>query len=57
MKNCSYGVKKGEVFGLLGPNGSGKSTNFNVITSLIPKSSGKVSLLGTDISKGNKDVY
>ena len=29
VKNNSFCIKKGEIFGLLGPNGAGKSTTFN----------------------------
>jgi len=32
VKNNTFSVKKGEVFGLLGPNGAGKSTTFNMLT-------------------------
>lgn len=42
LKDVSYGIKKGEIFGLLGPNGAGKSTSFNILTSLIPRSFGSV---------------
>lgn len=44
IKDVSYGVKSGEIFGLLGPNGAGKSTSFNILTSLIPRSMGSVSI-------------
>lgn len=37
IKDSTFAVNKGEIFGLLGPNGSGKSTTFNILTSLIPK--------------------
>ncbi|WP_372626391.1 ABC transporter ATP-binding protein [Arsukibacterium sp.] len=42
-------VKQGDFFALLGPNGAGKSTTIGVITSLINKSSGQVSVFGFDI--------
>ena len=42
-------VKQGDFFALLGPNGAGKSTTIGVITSLVNKSSGKVSVFGFDI--------
>ena len=32
VKDNTFCVKKGEVFGLLGPNGAGKSTTFNIMT-------------------------
>jgi ABC-type multidrug transport system ATPase subunit len=42
VKNNSFQVAKGEVFGLLGPNGAGKSSMFNVMTMDIKRSQGEV---------------
>jgi len=41
-------VKSGQVFGFLGPNGAGKSTTIKLLTTLIPASSGTISILGED---------
>lgn len=49
LKNVDLTVKKGEFFGLLGPNGAGKSTIIGVISSLVMKSSGRVTICGIDI--------
>lgn len=40
VDNLSFGVKKGEVFGLLGVNGAGKSTTFRMLAGQIVSSSG-----------------
>jgi ABC-type multidrug transport system ATPase subunit len=40
IKNNTFCVKKGEVFGLLGPNGAGKSSTFNVLSMKIKRSKG-----------------
>ncbi len=44
-------VQKGDFFALLGPNGAGKSTMIGIITSLVSKSSGDVSIFGHDLEK------
>lgn len=47
----SFTVSPGEIFGLIGPNGAGKTTLFNLITGLIPPSSGQLLYQGADISR------
>lgn len=44
-------VKSGQIFGFLGPNGAGKSTTIKLLTTLIPPSSGKLTVLGIDAIK------
>ncbi|HIF9252585.1 TPA: ABC transporter ATP-binding protein [Photobacterium damselae] len=51
LKNMSLGVKKGDFFALLGPNGAGKSTTIGIISSLVNKTSGSVSIFGFDLDK------
>ena len=43
-------VAAGQIFGLIGPNGSGKSTTVNVITGLLPPTSGKILFRGEDLA-------
>ncbi len=43
-------IQPGEFFGLIGPNGAGKTTVFNLISGVIPPSSGKIVLGGVDIT-------
>jgi len=51
LKSITLEVKEGEFFGLLGPNGAGKTTTIGIVTSLITKSAGSVSVFGIDIDK------
>lgn len=51
LKGIDLKVKKGDFFALLGPNGAGKSTTIGILCSLINKTSGTVSIFGTDIDK------
>jgi len=41
-------IKSGQVFGFLGPNGAGKSTAIKLLTTLIPPTSGELTILGID---------
>jgi ABC-2 type transport system ATP-binding protein len=54
LDNVSLNVKTGTIFGLLGPNGAGKSTLINIISGVVYKSSGFVSVWGMDIDKERK---
>lgn len=49
VKGISFDVMQGEIFGLLGPNGAGKSTTLEIIETLRPKTSGKVTVDGLDL--------
>ncbi len=49
LKGVDLTVKKGDFFALLGPNGAGKSTVIGIISSLVNKTAGKVTILGHDI--------
>jgi len=51
LKGISFEVKQGDFFALLGPNGAGKSTVIGVISSLVNKSNGSVSIMGFDLDK------
>ena len=49
VDDLSFEVKKGEIFGLLGVNGAGKTTTFRMITGLLDKNSGTITLDGKPI--------
>ena len=50
VNTVSFTVQRGEIFGLIGPNGAGKTTLFNLITGLIPPTSGNLFYKGEDIT-------
>jgi ABC-2 type transport system ATP-binding protein len=49
IDGISFSVTKGEFFGFLGPNGAGKSTTIKILTTLLKKTSGTVTIAGHDI--------
>ena len=49
LKGVSLDVDPGDFYALLGPNGAGKSTLIGIVSSLVNKTSGEVSVFGTDI--------
>ncbi len=51
VSDVSFKVEKGEIYGLLGPNGAGKSSTINIITGLIKKDSGQVTIGGLDLDR------
>lgn len=51
VKELSFRVNPGEIFGLLGPNGSGKSTTMKMLLGLLKPTSGTARIMGHDITK------
>ncbi|MDB5668258.1 MAG: transporter ATP-binding protein [Alphaproteobacteria bacterium] len=49
LDGVSIDVPRGQIFGLLGPNGAGKSTLINILSGMVSKSGGHVSIWGFDI--------
>jgi len=56
VDNVSFEIRQGEIFGFLGPNGAGKSTTINMLTTLLPPTSGKAEVCGFDVHKQANDV-
>ncbi len=55
VKDLSFSVAKGEVFGLLGPNGSGKSTVVRLLSRVLTPRSGCVSLASRDLETYSRE--
>lgn len=51
LNNVSFTIKENEVLGFLGPNGAGKSTTLNIMSGVIPSTSGTVKINGYDIAQ------
>jgi ABC-2 type transport system ATP-binding protein len=56
VDGVSFHVNEGEFFGFLGPNGAGKSTTIKTLTTLLHKTSGKVSVAGFDLDQSPKEI-
>jgi ABC-2 type transport system ATP-binding protein len=51
LKGIDLNVERGDFFALLGPNGAGKSTTIGIISSLVTKNEGSISICGVDIDE------
>lgn len=51
LKNVSFDLQKGEIFGLIGADGAGKSTLVRILSTLLLANSGECEILGLDIQK------
>lgn len=56
IKNLSFDVKKGEVFGFLGPNGAGKTTTIRMIVGLTTPTSGEIKVFDRSILSNRSEV-
>jgi ABC-2 type transport system ATP-binding protein len=56
VNDISFTVRKGEVFAFLGANGAGKTTTVEIIETIRTPTSGKVRLLGMDVTKKKRDL-
>ena len=51
LKGISFTVAKGDIFGYLGPNGAGKTTTIRILLGLLQADSGRLDIMGRDISR------
>jgi ABC-2 type transport system ATP-binding protein len=56
VNEISFTVRNGEMFAFLGPNGAGKTTTVEIIETMRMPTSGKVTLLGMDVTKKKHDI-
>jgi ABC-2 type transport system ATP-binding protein len=56
IKEVSFHVEEGEIFGFIGPNGAGKSTTIRLLLSLIYPTSGSATIFGKDVVKHAPEI-
>ncbi len=57
VNDISFAIRAGDIVGLIGPNGAGKSTTFNLVSGVLPLTSGEVELLGQRVDgRGSRDI-
>jgi len=56
LRDVTFSIARGEIFGFLGPNGGGKTTLFKVLSTLVPGQSGEVRMLGRTLEREKTDI-
>jgi ABC-2 type transport system ATP-binding protein len=56
LKEISFSVGAGEIFGLLGPNGGGKTTTFNILATFFPPTGGRATIFDVDVARQPEEV-
>lgn len=56
LKDVSFSVNKGEIFGLIGPDGAGKTSMFRILCSLLLPKTGTATVDGFDVVSQMKEV-
>ena len=57
VKDASFEIPKGEIFGFLGPSGAGKSTTQGILTGLLPLQQGEVAVAGYDVKTIKRKMF
>lgn len=56
VKDLSFTVERGQIYGFLGPNGAGKSTTMNILTGYTAPTSGEIKINGHDILEDSEEA-
>lgn len=57
LKNSSFSIGQGVIFGFLGPNGAGKTTTIRLLNGILTPTSGSGTLFGKDIVKDRIEIH
>lgn len=57
LRDLTFDVKKGEIFGFLGPSGAGKTTTIKILTSQLIPTSGEAKVFGKEVYANKKDIF
>jgi fluoroquinolone transport system ATP-binding protein len=57
VKDVSFAIAEGEIFGFLGPNGAGKSTTQKILTGLVPLQQGRAEIAGVDVRQTSRRIF
>lgn len=57
LKEISFSISSGEIFGFLGPSGAGKTTTINILTGQLSPDGGEVKILGKDCTQLTSDDF
>jgi len=56
VRDVSFTVERGEIFGILGPNGAGKSTTIRMLCGILDPSGGRATVVGFDVARDPEEV-
>jgi ABC-2 type transport system ATP-binding protein len=56
VKDISFSICKGELFGMVGPNGAGKTTTVKMLSTLLLPTGGKATVFGKDVVKDTNQI-
>ncbi|WP_147803357.1 ABC transporter ATP-binding protein [Alkalicoccus halolimnae] len=57
LKDVSFSIDSGEIYGFIGPNGAGKSTAIRVLLGIIHASAGEATIFGKDVWKDSLEIH
>lgn len=56
LRDISFNIRKGELFGLIGPDGAGKTSLFRILTTLTLPDSGSATVIGLDVVRDYREI-